>query len=130
MGFLSTASATLIHLPARPPARPQLPTPPHSCHILLKGKAPWVQPQVPPAQGAARGPRRARRRTRPRPAALACHRATAAGCLPAPAAASASVQPTRHRRHAAQVGSRDEQCQEYPELSIEAWHKKHGLWVE
>jgi hypothetical protein len=31
---------------------------------------------------------------------------------------------------ALQVGADDEQYEEYPELSIEEWHKKHNLYIE
>ena len=29
-----------------------------------------------------------------------------------------------------QIGPNDECFDGYPELSIEDWHKKHGLWIE
>jgi NADPH:quinone reductase-like Zn-dependent oxidoreductase len=29
-----------------------------------------------------------------------------------------------------QIGSNDDCFDGYPELSIEDWHKKHGLWIE
>ena len=29
-----------------------------------------------------------------------------------------------------QLGPRDEVFDEYPELSLADWHKKHGVWVE
>lgn len=32
--------------------------------------------------------------------------------------------------HVLQVGPKDETYDEYPELSIEDWHRKHGLYVE
>ena len=29
-----------------------------------------------------------------------------------------------------QIGPNDDRFDGYPELSIEDWHKKHGLWIE
>jgi hypothetical protein len=68
---------------------------------MLGSKANWVEPQV-------RG-----RSSRPPAGGTNVPRRT-----------------TRHARYVAlQVGPTDEQYEEYPELGIEEWHKKHAVYV-